>query len=88
MDMSVNDVSPVVSVAEWLFVALVWVGPIGLFVLRRLLVDAGGGRFALKCVLVGLSALTAPLAALLILVVISGVHEDVDLLWSLLKAAW
>jgi hypothetical protein len=68
--------------------ALVWVGPIGLFVLRKQLIDARGGRLAVKRVMVGLSALTAPFAAVLILIVISGVYEDVDLLWSLLKAAW
>ncbi len=88
MDMSLTDVPPVVSAVEWLFVALVWVGPIGLFVLRRRLVDARGGRRAVKRVLVGLSALAAPFAAVSILVVISGIYEDVDLLWSLLKAAW
>jgi hypothetical protein len=89
VDMSLTaDVSPVVSAAEWLFVTLVWAGPIGLFVLRRQLHDARGGRLAIKSVLVGLSALTAPLAAVLILMTISGVYEDADLLWSLLKAAW
>jgi hypothetical protein len=88
MDMSLTDVPPAVSVAEWLFVALVWVGPIGLFVFRRQFVDPRGGRLAFKRVMVGLSALSAPFAAVLILVVISGVYEDMDLLWSLLKAAW
>ena len=88
MEMSLAHVSPVVSFAEWLFVALAWVGPIGLFVLKKQLGDARGGRLALKGVLAGLSTLMAPLAAVSILIVISGIYEDADLLWSLLKAAW
>jgi hypothetical protein len=88
MDMSLADVSPLFTVADWLFVTLVWVGPIGLFVLRKQLGDARGGRLAIKSVLVGLSALTAPLAALLVFVTLSGLFEDADQLLSLLKAAW
>jgi hypothetical protein len=88
MDMSLTNVPPAVSVADWLFVTLVFAGPIGLFVLRRQLGDARGGRLVIKRVLVGLSALTAPLAALLVFVTLSGLFEDANQLLSLLKAAW
>lgn len=88
MDISLTDVSPVFSAAGWLFVALVWAGPIGLLVLRRQLGDARGGRLAIKSVLVGLSTLTAPLAALLVFITLSGLYEDADQLLSVLKAAW
>jgi hypothetical protein len=88
MDMSFADVSPVVSFAEGLCAALVFAGPIGLFVLRRRLADGRGGRLAAKAVLVGLTVVTAPLAALLILVVVAGAYETGDQLWSLARAAW
>ena|ERR1700686_5697672 len=82
------DLSPSVSVTEWLCVALACVGPIGLLVLRRQLGDARGGMLVLKRALIGFSALTAPLAAGLILVVMAGIYEDADQLLSLLMAAW
>jgi hypothetical protein len=88
MDMSVAAVSPAISLADWLVVALVFAGPIGLFILRRRLADAHGGRRVLKAILVGLTAVTAPLAALLVIVVVAGAFEAGDQLWSLARAAW
>ena len=88
MDMSLAAPPPLVSVAICLFVALVWVGPIGLFVLRKHLANASGPRLLVKTILFGLTALTAPAAALMVLVVLFGFGEAGDLIWSLLKSAW
>lgn len=88
MDMSLTDVPPVISFVEWLLVALVFSGPIALFVFRRRLADARGRALVVKAVLVGLTAVTAPLAALCVFVVVSGAFEIGDQLWSLARAAW
>lgn len=88
MNMNVADLSPAISITEWLFVVLACAAPIGLVVLRRRLGDARGGMLIIKRALIGLSVLTAPLAAVLILVVVAGIYEDADQLLSLLQAAW
>jgi hypothetical protein len=88
MDMSLtSDASPAQLVAG-IFVAIVWVGPIGLFVLRRHLARARGARLAAKVLLAGLTVVTAPVAAGTALMVVSGFVETVDLFGELLRNAW
>jgi hypothetical protein len=88
MDLNLTDISPIASIAEWLFVALVWSGPIGLAVFRRRFARAPGEMRGVKAALVGLTALTAPFAALMILMVLVGTYEAGVLVLSLVKAAW
>jgi hypothetical protein len=87
MDMSISP-PPVLSLGVYLFIAIVWVGPIGLFVLRKHLSNVRGLRLAAKTVLVSLTALTAPAAAVMALMVLADSAEAVDLVWSLLRNAW
>jgi|GEM_PF-6153981 len=88
MEMSLtSDASPALLVVG-IFVAIVWVGPIGLFVLRRHLARARGARLAAKVLLAGLTVVTAPVAAGTALMVVSGFVETVDLFAELLRNAW
>ena len=88
MDMSVtSDASPTL-LAVAIFAAIVWVAPIGLFVLRRHLARARGARLAAKVLLAGLTVVTAPLAAGTALMIVSGFFETVDLFGELLRNAW
>jgi hypothetical protein len=88
MDMSLtSDASPAL-LAVGIFAAIVWVGPIGLFVLRRHLARARGARLAAKVLLTGLTVVTAPLAAGTALLVVSGFVETVDLFAELPRNAW
>jgi len=61
---------------------------IGLFVLRRHLANASGARLAVKVALGALTALTAPAAAIMVLMVVAGFGEAVTELWSLLRNVW
>jgi hypothetical protein len=88
MDMTLISPPPLLSAGVYLFVAIVWIGPIGLFVLRRHLANATGLRLAAKTVLAGLTVLTAPAAALMVLIITAGAAEAVGLVWSLLRNTW
>jgi hypothetical protein len=88
MDMSLtSDASPDLLVVG-MFVAIVWVGPTGLFVLRRHLERARGARLAAKVLLAGLTVVTAPIAAGTALMVVSGFVETVNLFGELLRNTW
>jgi len=88
MDMTVDSPPPLLSVAIAVFIYAVWVGPIGIFVLRKQLRDATGARLLVKTILAVLTALTAPAAAMMVLMVIADAGEATTLLWSLLKNSW
>jgi len=88
MDMTVTSHASPDLLVVGIFVAIVWVAPIGLFVLRRHLAGARGARLAAKILLAGLTVVTAPLAAGMALMVVSGVVETVDLFGELLRNAW
>jgi len=85
MDMSIVSPPPLLSLAVAILIYAVWVGPIGLFVLRKQLRNATGARLAVKTILAALTALTAPAAVMMVLMVVAGTGEAVTLLWSLLK---
>jgi hypothetical protein len=87
MEMSIADTSPTL-LGVGVFVAIVWIGPIGLFVLRRHLARARGARLAAKALLWGLAVVTAPIAAGTALMVVSGFVETVDLFGELLRNVW
>lgn len=86
--MTLTSETPWFSIGMLLFIAVVWVGPIGLFVLRRHLANASGARLAAKVALGALTALTAPAAAIMVLIVLVGFGEAVDEVWSLLRNVW
>jgi len=88
MDMSLVSPPPLLSLAVAIFLYLVWVGPIGLFVLRKQLRNATGARLVVKTILGALTALTAPAAAMTALMIVAGAHEATTLLWSLLRDSW
>ena len=88
MDMTLPPETPWFSIGMLLFIAVVWVGPIGLFVLRKRLANATGARLAAKVALGALTALTAPAAAIMVLIVVAGFSEAVAEVWSLLRNAW
>lgn len=88
MDMSFVSPPPLLSIAIAVFISTVWVGPIGLFILRKQLVNATGTRLVAKTVLGALTVLTAPAVAITVLIVIFGMGEAFALLWSLLKKSW
>jgi len=80
--------SPLEQVLGWLLLASVFVGPTGLFVLRRHLVNATGGRLIAKGTLWVLTGISAPFLFLFGLMVLAGGVQAFDSLWELLKAAW
>jgi len=88
MDMSLtSDASPDLLVVG-VFAAIVWAGPIGLFVLRRHFARARGARRVAKVLLAGLTVVTGPVAAGTALMVVAGLVETVDLFGELLRNAW
>lgn len=88
MEMTIVSPPQLLSVGVAMCVYVVWVGPIGLFVLRKHLRNATGARLFVKTILTALTALTAPAAAIAALIVIVGTSDAVSLLWSLLKNSW
>ena len=80
------------SDAEWIaayaILAAAWIGPIGLFVLRRRLAVATGGLAAAKVGLYFMSVLSAPVVLLTIGILIASALEALRLMWELLKWVW
>lgn len=88
MEITLSHPPPLVSVAIVLFIFGVWAGPIGLFVLRKHLAHATGALLVLKAILIALTALTAPAAALMLLMIVRGTGEAMNVVWSLLRGSW
>jgi hypothetical protein len=70
------------------FVAFVWAGPIGLFVLRKHLANASGARSLVKAGLTVWSVATAPLAGIMAVMVVAGAADGVYVVWTLLRNTW
>lgn len=88
MDMSLPPSPPLLSIGLVVVIAVVWAGPMGLLVLRSHLANATGGLRTVKYLLTALTALTAPLAAGMVLLIVAGVAEGLDIVWSLLQNTW
>lgn len=89
MDMSLPLPPPsFLSIGMAISVYLVWTGPVGLFVLRKHLRNARGLRWIVKAILTTMTALTAPAAASMLLVVVAGTGDAAGVLWSLLRNSW
>lgn len=88
MDMSPVSPPPLLSFGVVAVIFVTWAGPIGLFVLRKHLTKAKGARLVVKAILTVLTAITAPAAAIMVLIVVASAVEAFTLVWSLLKYAW
>jgi ABC-type methionine transport system permease subunit len=88
MDMSPQDVSPLDGALEYMVIALLCVGPIGLIVFRKHLKEARGGMRVFKVILQCLAAISAPFAILLTLVILLVLFVAGRDLWEWAMAAW
>ena len=83
-----TPVSDVDLLLGYVVLAGAWIGPIGLFVLRRRLAGATGGGALVKAGLYVISVLSAPLVLLTTGIVVAAGVEGAGLMWDLWKMVW